>query len=370
MQDLLPRVEWQVERLRTLVPTGAEFQSFLAQIVDQQISSVSPDTPMGIVPLSVLSKTKMLASARIAVELIDKPAQLAAKPEGIVDLGVIEWLLRPALPLKDGRLKELTSGPWKHLASDVVEGQSSGVCRLDVAIEGSDPIHIGTGFVAGEDPKGRFVIVTNAHVVEEVLRIGWPSRRGIVFGCDFARFDVTAGGELQELTEQYEIHPCHDMALLYLTRVSAVGGTTIRPLPIASTEPKEALERRIGVIGHPAFDSRLDPFPTFFGFGNEFGIKRFSPGLIRSLEEREWRGSNVHVLLHDATTLSGSSGSCIVDLGTMKVVGLHFGGWPIRRQRIVKRNKEEVIAQLFESNGAVPLWTLKDDPILRSLAFE
>ena len=101
--------EWQVERLRTLVPTGADFHRFLAQTVDQQISSGSAESPMGIVPASILLKTKILASARIAVELIDQPARLAAKPEGIVDLGVIEWLLRPALPLKDGCLEEFRS---------------------------------------------------------------------------------------------------------------------------------------------------------------------------------------------------------------------------------------------------------------------
>lgn len=369
MDELLPKVERQIERLRALVPPDKDFRRFLADAVDQQISSVSPDTPLGIVPPSILSKTKILASARIAVELVENTAQLASKPEGIVDLGVIEWLLRPAMPLKDGRLEGVTSGPWKQLSSAAVEAQSSSVCRIDVVIDGSDPIHLGTGFVAGGDSATKFIILTNAHVIEEAVRVGWPTNRRVVLACDFARFDVNSGGELFELTEKYTIHPSYDLAAIYLNPATGPGGEPFRPMTIAALAPEELLEKMIGVIGHPAFDSRLDPFPAFFGFGNEFGVKRFSPGFIRSLTTREWRGHDVRVLLHDATTLSGSSGSCVIDLEAMKVIGLHFGGWPMRR-RAIKRASTEFLAELFESNGAVPLWTLKDDPFTRSLSFE
>ena len=368
MKDPIQLIQKHLARLRMLVPPGEEFHGFVAQTLDDQIASVAPDTPMGIVPPSVLSKTQMLASARMAAELIDIPDRLAAKPEGIVDLGVIEWLLRPALPLKNDVFDPVESGAWKHLASDKVKSQSSAVCRLDVSINESDPIHLGTGFVAGEDAKGRFVIATNAHVVEEVLRIGWPANQHIIFGCDFARFAVDVGGELYTLDAEYELHSSYDMAFLHLPSEAVQKGDAISPLSIASHAPEPFLESKIGVIGHPAFDSRLDPFPQFFGFGNEFGVKRFSPGHVRTLEGRVWRGSKVRVFLHDATTLSGSSGSCILDLDTMNVVGLHFGGWPLH-ERTVTTTTGDVLAQLFESNGAVPLWTLRDDPICAALAF-
>lgn len=367
MGDSTALVERQLQRLRTLIPPGEDFRGFVAQTLDAQIASVAPDSPMGIVPPSILSKIRLLASARIAAELIDTPERLAAKPEGIVDLGVIEWLLRPALPLKDDVFDPVESGIWKHLSSDGVRRQSSSVCRLDVSINQSDPIHIGTGFIAGEDATGRFVIATNAHVLEEVLRIGWPGNQQIVFGCDFARFAVDVGGELCALDDEYAIHPNYDLALLHL-RGESVQNRAVSPLPIASSAPELALELKVGVIGHPAFNSRLDPFPTFFGFGSEFGIKRFSPGFVRSLGERVWRGKEVRVFLHDATTLSGSSGSCIVELDTMTVVGLHFGGWPLH-ERTVTTNVGDVMAQLFESNGAVPLWILCEDPCCSTLRF-
>jgi hypothetical protein len=368
MKSPTHRIQRQLARLRTMIPPGDDLGEFAARTLDEQIASVAPDTPMGIVPPSILSKTQMLASARIAVELIDIPDQLAAKPEGIIDLGVIEWLLRPALPLKNDVFETVESGIWKDLASDAVRRQASAVCRLDISLNESDPIHIGTGFVAGEDKSGRLVIATNAHVVEEVLRIGWPADQHIVFGCDFSRFAVDIGGDLYAVDEEYELHPRYDLAFLHLRSEFILSGGGVRPLPIASHAPEQLIDSRIGVIGHPAFDSRLDPFPKFFGFGNEFGMKRFSPGFVRSLDERVWRGSNLSIVLHDATTLSGSSGSCIVDLDTMHVMGLHFGGWPLQ-ERKVATHAGDLVAQLFESNGAVPLWTLHEDPLCSALSF-
>ena len=361
-------VERLLARLRSLVPHGENLREFASQMLDQQIASVTPNTSMGVVPLPIPSQTQMLASARMAAELIDTPERLAAKPEGIVDIGVIEWLLRPALPLRHHMFEPIQSGIWRDLPSDVVAAQSTAVCRLDVTVDASDPVQVGTGFVAGEDDAGRSVIVTNAHVVDEVVRIGWPANERIVFACDFERFSIDSGGELRPLETEYQLHPSYDMALLCLRRDLANPVDGIKPLPIAADAPERIVELRIGVVGHPAFDSRHDPFPQFYGFGNEFGVKRFSPGFVRAITDRAWHGGDVRVLLHDATTLSGSSGSCILDLDTLKVVGLHFGGWPLTRRR-VRMHTGDVVAELFESNGAVPMWKLVQDPFCSNLAF-
>jgi hypothetical protein len=52
----------------------------------------------------------------------------------------------------------------------------------------------------------------------------------------------------------------------------------------------------------------------------------------------------------------------------MKVVGLHFGGWPMQKQRI-EIGDRDVLAQLFSANGAVPLWMLRNDPLLGEVCF-
>jgi len=367
VSNLLSQVEISLQRLNALVPKGNNVKEYLTSTLDEHIASVSPDTPMGVVPVSMLSATKIYASASMAVELIETPAQLAEKPESLVDLGIIEWLLRPALLLKNGLLESPASGPWQQLKPNIVEAPAKSVCRIDLCRDGYTPIHLGTGFLIGTNVNGQFVVMTNAHVIDGAKQYGWPSTDGIDLACDFARDTAEHSDQLLSISSEHHIHPKYDLALIYLS-IEQLEATEISlaPLVIAEKSPDIILGLEMGVIGHPSFDSNRDPFPKYFGFGDEFGVKRFSPGFIRNIEKRNWRSQDVEVFLHDATTLSGSSGSCILDLKSMNVVGLHFGGWPMQRQRMEIGDKD-VVAQLFLANGAVPLWTLRNDPLLQQV---
>jgi len=368
MSNLLSQVKLSLQRLELLVPDGKNVKDYLASTLEEHIASVSPDTPMGIVPLSMLSATKIYASASMAVELIETPEQLAEKPESLVDLGIIEWLLRPALLLNNGLLESPASGPWQQLKPDIVEASAKLVCRIDLCINGYTPIHLGTGFVIGTNVNEQFTVMTNAHVIDGAKQYGWPSKDGINLACDFTQDITGTNNQLFPLENEYDAHPQYDLALVYLSgKQLEASGVSLVPLKIADKPPDTILGLEMGVIGHPSFDSNRDPFPKYFGFGEEFGVKRFSPGLIRNIEKRNWRSQDVEVFLHDATTLSGSSGSCILDLKSMNVVGLHFGGWPMQRQRMEIGDKD-VVAQLFLANGAVPLWTIRNDPFLQQLA--
>jgi V8-like Glu-specific endopeptidase len=53
------------------------------------------------------------------------------------------------------------------------------------------------------------------------------------------------------------------------------------------------------------------------------------------------------LLEHDSSTLGGNSGSCVVDLETHQVIGLHFRG------------------KYLESNTAVVLSKLINDPLVK-----
>lgn len=366
MMNQLDQVEYHLQKIQALIPPSKGIKEYLRQTLDTQIAAISTATAMGITPASLLSPTRVYASARIAVEFVDDPQKLAAKPEGIVDLGIIEWLLRPALPLKDGLIEPVSTGPWQQFANNLVQQLEKSVCRLDILIEGYLPMHVGTGFVIANDAAGRAIVMTNAHIVEGALRYGWSSLTGIQFVCDFARYSsmLKADGYLFPLTHEYYIHPRYDLALLFLN--PEVSQTSPTPLKLSANAPDPLVGLTIGVLGHPSFNSNVDPFPVYFGFGQDFGIKRFSPGYIRAIEQRYWRNEHVEVTLHDATTLSGSSGSCILNLNDMSVVGLHFGGWPGAEQRI-QAGGQDVLAHLFESNGAVPLWTLINDPLLEGI---
>jgi Trypsin-like peptidase domain len=367
MSNLLLQVQLSLQRLDALIPEGENLKDYLKSTLEEHIALVSPDTPMGVVPVSMLSATKIYASASMAVELIETPTQLAEKPESLVDLGIVEWLLRPALLLRNGLLESPVSGPWQQLKPNIVEAASKSVCRIDLCRDGYTPIHLGTGFVIGTNVHGQFVVMTNAHVIDGAKQHGWSSQHEIKLACDFARDTFEVSDQFLSLSSEYDIHLQYDIALVYISSEQLeLTGMSLLPLLIAEKPPDSIPELEIGVIGHPSFDSNRDPFPKYFGFGDEFGVKRFSPGFIRNIEKRNWRSHDVEVFLHDATTLSGSSGSCILDLKSMNVVGLHFGGWPMQRQRIEIGDKD-LVAQLFLANGAAPLWRLRNDPLLQQV---
>ena len=93
-------------------------------------------------------------------------------------------------------------------------------------------------------------------------------------------------------------------------------------------------------MGYPAWDGRRnDPAEMRKIFGEIFEVKRLQPG--------EMTGLTGKVFKHDCSTLGGNSGSCVVDLETHQVLGLHFGG------------------RYLEGNTAVALWTLTGDPLLK-----
>ncbi len=168
------------------------------------------------------------------------------------------------------------------------------------------------------------------------------------------------------------MHAKYDMALLTLRMDRFTDDSAIPdPLALATTVGNDGINLQIGVIGHPALNTAVDgEFPKNYGFGDAFGIKRFSPGLIRAKGVRDWyKATAVDVVFHDATTLGGNSGSCVLNLDSGQVVGLHFGGWPMPGKQSVNLGDQDELARLFFDNGAVPLWLLANDQIAAAMNF-
>jgi len=356
----------KLARIRALVP-DSDFKGYVRTVLDRRISEASDDQSMGIAACGLLSSQKLLASARYSAENLDSVEKVLSRPEGIVDLGTIEWCLRPALPIISGKISPPTSPPWNDLKVDEIAYAAYRNCRIDLGISNREPFHLGSGFVVGSCKADTYLIMTNAHVVREAVRLGWPTEKGLELFSDFERVSVEESGPLYRLRGAYVIHDRYDLAVLYLSASDELEFLDLNELHLTAEAPDPTVGAKIGVVGHPHFDSRRDPFPQHFGFGDEYGIKRFSPGLIRVVEERRWMERDVEVFLHDASTLSGSSGSCILNLKTKDVLGLHFGGWPFPK-RGVRTSSGDQLAQLFEANGAVPLWKLARDPIFERLA--
>ncbi|MFX0065604.1 MAG: trypsin-like peptidase domain-containing protein [Candidatus Hermodarchaeota archaeon] len=109
---------------------------------------------------------------------------------------------------------------------------------------------------------------------------------------------------------------------------------------MAKENVRRAPEERLAfTVGYPAFDDRSDIEVQMRIFKGIFNVKRFAPGKIRSIFTYE---EKYQFIDHDCTTLGGNSGSCVVDMETATVVGLHFGGL------------------YLEYNLAIPIWEIEE----------
>jgi len=284
--------------------------------------------------------------------------QLTPEEEAALDLFIL-LVARPAVFVQNGRVNERPEN-WPEVArdEDLFPRIIAGVGRIETAAHDK----IGSGFLVGERR-----ILTNNHVLAALFGMDLEDwhRQPAVFAqhCEEHSTQWTnepaaapffeLRGELgsdasstARLTRVLGHHLQVDMAVLEID-ASPPGS---RRLPLIGSEPASFVGRRVYAVGYPVADSRnmwnqrITPAPVFrrvFGADEEsLGMKRFSPGTVL-----KWRDDRV--FLHDASTLPGSSGSCIVDFEDRRVVGLHFGG----------RYKQE--------NYAVSLWKFREDPVLK-----
>jgi hypothetical protein len=261
---------------------------------------------------------------------------------------------RPALRVRDGSIDLIDprAAEWKVQISMLMQDSRfmtrvRSVGRIDV-----DGVHVGTGFVVGEAR-----ILTNRHVLQTfaapVPRRNNPLRWVITADevtIDFAeepspataptRFrigDILGAGPL-EIEEDRINFDKLDAALLEVESINAAGTELPPPIELVANETKVARGEPIMVVGYPARPTTL---PTTSSgdidmvvakrlvelFRADYGTKYASPGEIDLIvgglpgDSRRW------TMTHDATTLSGNSGSSVIGFNDpVAVLGLHFGG--------------------------------------------
>ena len=182
-------------------------------------------------------------------------------------------------------------------------------------------LHAGTGFVVGPD-----LLMTNRHVAELfVSGVGRTDLRfvpGIRPQVDLLRERDNPAEHILKVTRAEMVHPWWDMALL---RVEG-----LRPdhpvLRLSTREARDLTGRRLVVVGYPAFSPYNPADVQQQVFGGIYGIKRLQPGLLGTEEMLAGLWGDVGSVRHDASTLGGNSGSCLIDLETGEVLGLHFAG--------------------------------------------
>jgi hypothetical protein len=231
---------------------------------------------------------------------------------------------RPVFFIRKGQLDRtgVAVGNWndalnmhaQHIA-DVVPA----VGRIGLKQNRSE--YTGTGFLVG---KNR--VLTIRHVLEAIAdqaKDGSWKFKGDA-SIDFIAEQDNAATLLCNITSvlfagpepiNEEIDPKKlDLALLEIG--SPAGGKTL-PEPLT-----------ISTAGDPDVGTEYAKVLTSI-FADEFGVKRLAPGHVDAGLGSVADGGKNWAFEHDASTLGGNSGSCIVDFGDgLSVIGLHFGGGP------------------------------------------
>lgn len=296
----------------------------------------APNDPFGE------ARRQVLEHGRRAVEKLRQQDDPDLSEEELFGLEAIVLLQgRPAILIQEGHFFP-PPNEWQILEQmrGVVEKTCHSVGRIEVT--GHPSLEwIGTGFLVGED-----VIMTNRHVAQEFAHLGqrrkWGFEPGMAARIDFVEELGGANSLEYAITEIVGIHETFDLALLRLEPKANEGAFTPEPMTIASKAPTKGVGHKVYAVGYPAWDGRRnDPVEMVRIFSNIFNVKRLSPGeIMRIIAEQS-------LFRHDCSTLGGNSGSCVVDLETNQVIGLHFGG------------------RYLVGNQAVALWQLTGDRLLK-----
>jgi hypothetical protein len=282
------------------------------------------------------------AGARAVRKISKHGEQAELEPDEITGLeAIVQIEGRPAILIQEGHFFPPPVS-WQILeqSRQSIETNCKSVGRIE--LKGHPSLDwVGTGFLVADE-----VIMTNRHVAKEFCTMGsrkrWTVDAGITARIDYVEEMATVDSAEFVLKKIIGVHENLDMALFRVEKISSDGDNCPEPLPVSSKPPDQGVGCRIYCVGYPAWDGRRnDPEIMRKIFSNIFDVKRLQPGELMQVIEAE------KIFMHDCSTLGGNSGSCVIDLQTGQVIGLHFGG------------------RYQQGNYAVALWQLAGDPLLK-----
>jgi Trypsin-like peptidase domain len=304
-------------------------------------------------------RKRLLELGASALEVLRSEGPAATlSPEAQLGIEAIVSIARPALLLQDGAFGD-PPPPWDAILGphrQSIRTAAMSVGRIGVPGLPQIP-YAGTGFMVADD-----VVMTNCHVARVFSQLEpggeWRFQPGLDVNLDFfedpdERLGSAPPAASVRIEEVIGIHRDLDLALLRTASAEAGDGLA-RPLRVMSQDPQDVAGRNIYVLGYPAPDYRNNAALQRSIFGDRYFVKRLQPGAVMEpqmdatirLVPCSTGAEPDDVLFHDASTLGGNSGSCVIDLDSGQVIGLHFAG------------------KYMEYNEAVALWRLVDDPLL------
>ncbi len=246
--------------------------------------------------------------------------------ERTILFSIISPELRPAIPVLNN-LPEHTDHPlWLDLNEIAAHTVLEAVCAATGRIEyssGAEFKPFGSGFLVSS-----YLILTNRHVADifsmsvrgigHFVKFGYSARINFCREKDRWDTDPTA---TRGITEVIMLHPWFDLALL---RIES-GPDGVAPLSLSVADADTVLNMRVGVVGYPSKNPD-ENVAIQNEVISEFDTKHVSPGFVDAVEVRTFDGKTGRALGHDSSTLTGNSGSPVIDLQSGTVVGLHFKG--------------------------------------------
>ena len=231
---------------------------------------------------------------------------------------------RPAVFVRGGTYDQL-GGVWSQLDTMEMRNRINPLLGAIGRIELPNMVTVpygGTGFLVGPQ-----LLMTNRHVAR--LFAEGLGVEGLFYrtGDALVDFECQVDSDPAQATfitveRVLMIHPYWDMALLQVSGLPP----SAQPLTLSVRAPEDLLNRDMVAVGYPARDDRNDLALQDRIFSGVYNVKRLQPGKVRRRTRVRSFENDVQAMVHDSSTLGGSSGSSVIDVSTGHVIGLHFAG--------------------------------------------
>lgn len=266
-----------------------------------------------------------------------KPEIMASTEAVILVTGRPAWYVRNDAPETQAVGADRIADEFWIATMSSVQARLHEVCeRVGCIMLGSsdgDLSPVATGWMIATN-----TLVTNAHVGRLMARQnlalagndrrdGWrmtPGRRAVV---DFA-FENGVKRKIRiDIDNVMYVEDSEKPDIAIFTLKSYGSGDAPSPITLDLAKRANWAKTKIFTTGHPIKDLQSDA-NVMTVFGALDGTKRFSPGLCSGV-------LGTDVLAHDCSTTNGSSGSPLIDFGSLHAVGLHYFGNPGERNEAV-----------------------------------
>jgi hypothetical protein len=286
---------------------------------------------------------QILEAGANALERIARTASPDLSREDRLGLECVLLLYgRPALLVSEDRLGSVPAF-WNILEDqrEDIEMTQRGVGRIEL-LGHPELDWAGTGFLVSEN-----CLMTTRQTLQlfaEARNGGFTFRPGITAWMSYRSQYQQGPNAGYRIKSVFGVLDQYDLALLEVESPQQRNGAGPTPLAVAAQAPPRLEGRPAYLIGYPIRDARRsEPEAVTRIFRDVYNVKRVQPGVVRGTLQF----GATQLLQTDCAPLGVTGGSPILDLETHQVIGLQLTG------------------RYLETGTAVPLWTLRDEPLFR-----